>query len=308
MIMLQRCSEEMFAGHKHHDIIGRILKLAPIGFVTKRIHMVAHRGTMRREMQAALCFINGTERILIGIERDLCINHQRLPARHANDDIGPHPPRTAFDAHFRLEITMFGKTAAFQNIAQLLLTPAPARLGGVAQRIDQLGGFAGHPFRARPHRLNLAVEQAKGIAPFALNLGHTFLIAQQAIMNRLEQGLQFLPRSRFGLFEPFIRAFQKLPLRRFEQLAADFAKLRRERILAFPQFCHPRVKTFRLGLQPDKPQPRRIAFAHDPFKIDNRLLEVGQMQITLNLERPRPAPAKKPADEAPNAEDENQCE
>src|SRR3546814_9263578 len=74
------------------------------------------------------------------------------------------------DAHFGLEIGMFGKPAAFEHVAKLLLAPAPARLGRVAQRVDQLRRLARHALGALAHRRDLAVEHAKGVAPFRLDL------------------------------------------------------------------------------------------------------------------------------------------
>src|SRR3546814_15873399 len=69
-------------------------------------------------------------------------------------------PAIAIDnADLGLEIGMFAEAAAFEHIAKLLLAPAPARLGRVAQRVDELRRLARHTLGPLAHRRDLAVEQ-----------------------------------------------------------------------------------------------------------------------------------------------------
>ena len=125
---------------------------------------------------------------------------------------------------------MFGQAAAFEHVAKLLLAPPPARLGGVAQRIDQLGGFGRDALGARLHRLDMAGEQAEVLAPVLLDLADDFLIALEAVVDRLEHGGERLARGRLAFLEALVGALEELLLRAFEQLPADFGELRAERL------------------------------------------------------------------------------
>jgi hypothetical protein len=68
----------------------------------------------------------------------------------------------------------------------LLLAPPPPRLGRIAQRIDQFRGFAGHTLLPQAHLLDLPLEIAERVAPLRLDLGDAFLIALQALVDRLQ--------------------------------------------------------------------------------------------------------------------------
>src|SRR3546814_10108005 len=98
---------------------------------------------------------------------------------------------------------MFAEAAAFEHIAKLLLAPAPARLGRVAQRVDELRRLARHTLGPLAHRRDLAVEQAEGVAPFGLDLTDSFLIFLQAFVYRSEEPtseLQSLMRLSYAVF------------------------------------------------------------------------------------------------------------
>src|SRR3546814_16552425 len=109
-------------------------------------------------------------------------------------------PAIAIDnADLGLEIGMFAEAAAFEHIAKLLLAPAPARLGRVAQRVDELRRLARHTLAPLAHRRDLALEQAEGVAPFGLDLTDRFLIFLHAFVFRVQQGIQFFPRGSIGI-------------------------------------------------------------------------------------------------------------
>ena len=205
----------MLAGDEHHDIIGRVGELLPIGLGAKRVDVSLHRARMGGEVERALAFVDRAERILIGVERDLGVDHQALPAGNAHDHVGPQPRAFIVGmTDLGREIGMFGEAAAFEDVAQLLLAPAAARLGGVAQRIDQLGGLRRDPLGARLHRLDMPGEQPEVLAPVLLDLGHDLLIALEAVVNRLEHRLERFARGRLALLEALVGALEELLLAR----------------------------------------------------------------------------------------------
>src|SRR3546814_16043007 len=120
---------------------------------------------------------------------------------------------------------MFGNPAAFEHVAKLLLAPAPARLGRVAQRVDQLRRLARHALGALAHRRDLAVEHAKGVAPFRLDLAQSVLIFLQTLVDRVQQRLQILPGALFDLLEERVGAFETRLLRPDAHRLSDPAKL-----------------------------------------------------------------------------------
>src|SRR3546814_16517638 len=100
------------------------------------------------------------------------------------------PPRST-RTHTLLPYTspchaMVGKPATCEHGAKLLLAPSPARLGLVAQRVYQLRRLARHSLGSLAHRRDLAVEHAKGVAPFRLDLAHRVLIFLQPLVDRVQ--------------------------------------------------------------------------------------------------------------------------
>ena len=105
------------------------------------------------------------------------------------------------------------------------VAPPPARLWSIAERVDQLGRFARHPFCTFAHGGNLAMEQAKGIAALGLDLGDLLFIFLQPFVHRLEQRLDALPGRFLRLAKARLGPIKKLFLGRFQQLTTDFAEL-----------------------------------------------------------------------------------
>ena len=221
---------------------------------------------------------------------------------------------------------MLGKPAAFQHIAKLLLAPAAARLGRVAQRVDQLGCLAAYRFLPDPHLLDLAAQFAEGIAALRLHLLHALFITLQPLAHRLQHGTQVLTGRLFGLAETLIRTLKKPILRLRQQLLADLAELRRQRILRLTQFDQPRVERARLGLQArdlgtagitivtDRRQflaqrIRRLGALFGAGKINDRLLEFVGPRIALGTKCRHAAAGEPPSRREPDeqGDDDQQC-
>lgn len=82
---------------------------------------------------------------------------------------------------------MLGKSAGFEDVAQLLFAPATAGLGRVAERVNKLGGLARDAFLAEAHLFDLPLEVAEGVAALGLDLGDALFVTRQAIVDWLEQ-------------------------------------------------------------------------------------------------------------------------
>src|SRR3546814_8497163 len=95
----------------------------------------------------------------------------------------------------------------------------------------QLRRLARHALGALAHRRDLAVEHAKGVAPFRLDLAHRVLIFLQPLVDRVQQRLQILHGALFALLEARVGAFEKRLLRPVEHRLSDLTKLRGERRL-----------------------------------------------------------------------------
>ncbi len=237
-IMLQRGGEEMLTGDEHDDIIGRVGELVPIGLARQAIDMRLHRGAMRGQRDASGIFVVRPERVLIGVQGHLGVDHQRAPAGHLDHGIGAQPAILGIDAEFHEEIGALGEAAAFEHVAQLLLAPAPARLGRVAQAIDQPRGLGLHPLLPRAHLLDQPGEVAIGLAARRLDLLDLILIAFQPFTDRREQRADLLLVLFLGLSEALVGAAQERLLRLAEQLVADFAELLRQLLTRFDQQPH----------------------------------------------------------------------
>ena len=117
--------------------------------------------TLNREVRAGsvafgnhlpLALIDCAEGVLIGVQRNFRVNDKGLPAGDANDDVGAEASALpVVGRNLRLKISLFGQTAAFEYVAQLLLAPTPARFGGIAECVDELCGFGRHTFGPGAH-------------------------------------------------------------------------------------------------------------------------------------------------------------
>ena len=239
--------------------------------------MSAHRRRVETEPFQPLGVVDRAERILIGVERHLGVDHQRTPTRHADDRVRSQA-RTFVanrDAHLRLEVGVLTQPAGFEHILQLLLTPAAARLGRVAERIDQLGGFGGNLLLAQPHLLDLPLQVAERVAALGLDLCHTFFIALQAIADGLEHRLEILTGAFLRLAKAGVGTVEEGLLRVAEQLVGDIAKLRRHDVLRLTQFDQPRLERLTLRLQRRDFGAGRIPVGANGRKITPETLGIG---------------------------------
>ena len=133
------------------------------------------------------------------------------------------------------EIGMFGQPALLQHVAQLLLAPAPARLGGIAQRIAQPRCFCTHLLLPFAHRLDQSAKLAKGIDAFLLQLADLRLIGGKALSDRLKQSAQPLGAGFLAFAEAVSRALEEGFLRAFEHFGPRSLKLLLQRLLRFEQ-------------------------------------------------------------------------
>ena len=123
------------------------------------------------------------------------------------------------------EVGVLGQSALFEHVAQLLLAPAPARLGGIAQRIAEPRGFGPNRFLADAHRFNLSGELPKGIDPLLLQRPDLLLVALEPLVDRREQRLEPLGAFLLALGEALLRAFEQRLLRLAENLRAEMLAL-----------------------------------------------------------------------------------
>ena len=64
-------------------------------------------------MPFALVIVLGLEGGLVGVQRDLGVDHQLLLARHVDDGVGTQAPLVGFDRVFEIEVGVFGQAALF---------------------------------------------------------------------------------------------------------------------------------------------------------------------------------------------------
>ena len=107
-ITFQRSSHEVLPRHEHHDIVRRIIKLALIGLGPQRLDMPAHRLGMELQVPFALDIIVGLERRLIGVERDLGVDHQLFLPWHMDNRIGAQTAILGLKRMLQIEIGVLG--------------------------------------------------------------------------------------------------------------------------------------------------------------------------------------------------------
>ena len=133
---------------------------------------------------------------------------------------------------------MFGQPATFEHVAQLLLAPAAARLGRIAQRVDQLGGLARHALLPDTHGLDLPLQLAEGIATFGFDLADGLLVAGEAFVDRLQQLAELVAGLLPGLVQLRFGALQEFLGRGGERLGGGVAELRVELLARLGELPH----------------------------------------------------------------------
>ncbi len=98
----------MLARHEHHHIVRRIVKLALIGLGAQRLHVPPHRLGMKFQMPLALRIVIGLERRLIGVERDLGVDHQLFLPWHMDNRIGAQTAILGLKRMLQIEIGVLG--------------------------------------------------------------------------------------------------------------------------------------------------------------------------------------------------------
>ncbi len=188
---------------------------------------------------------------------------------------------------------MLGKAALFEQVLQRLFAPAPARLGGIGERIAEPLRLALHLVLALAHFLDHAGKLAEGIDPLFLERLDLFLVALEPIADRGEQRLQLFLARLFGMAEPLLGALEKGLLRAVQNLCAgifEFLEQIGARLLEQPLLflesgtLGAELRVFlargrQLLLQPVSP---RGAFAQRRH-LDPRLAQFGDGALELGL-------------------------
>ena len=248
-VLLERGGNEMLTRHEHQHVIGRVLELALVGFCAQRLDMIAHRLDVGVQCDLAGIVVLRLERILIGVERNLGVDHQQLVARYAHDRIGTQPSFIGIDRMFGDEIGVFGKAALFQHVAQLQFAPAPACFRAVAQAVAKLRCGGAHGFLPIAHRLDQAGQVAERIDALLLQLPDLFFIAFQPLVHGREQRFQPFGARFLAFLEAGLRAGEEGFLRLFQHLVARILEFLAQRLLRLDQ--HPLLfgEVFGIGLQ-----------------------------------------------------------
>ena len=71
-------------------------------------------------------FVRRFERAKVGIERNLCVDHDALPARQAHDHVRPHPPILVGQRVLLLEIAMLDHASELDDAFEVELAPTAA--------------------------------------------------------------------------------------------------------------------------------------------------------------------------------------
>ena len=122
----------MLARDEHHDIVGGVGELRPIGLVAERVDVRLDRRGMGGEVEPARTLVDRAEGVLIGVERDLGVDDEALPAGDADDDVGTLARAFVVGmADLGGEVGMFAEAAAFEHVANCCSPQRPRALGAL---------------------------------------------------------------------------------------------------------------------------------------------------------------------------------
>ena len=314
----------MLAGDEHHDIVGGVGELRPIGLVAERVDVRLDRGGVGGEVERALGLVDRAERVLIGVERHLGVDDQALPAGDADDDVGALARALVVGvADLGGEVGMFGLRPQLSSTLRNCCSPQrPRALGALRSALTSLAASA--ETRSVPvlHRLDMPGEQPERVLALGLStLLDRLLIFLQPLVNRLEQGLQIVARRRLAFLEALVGALEEFLLRRARAIG------RRPRRIAFRALPWRRDFGERLERARAPPAPRsarhgarrardarraacRSRRACSPRSLDRPRMGIALLAHRVELEpqrlrhplpRRRPARPEQPADAARRA-------
>ena len=109
-------------------------------------------------MAHAVVLVIGLERGLIGVQRDLGVDHQLLLSGNMHHRIGAQAPLVGVDRMFEIEICVLGQATLFEHVLQRPLAPAPARLGRIGKAVAKPLRLSPDLLLAQPHLLDLGCQ------------------------------------------------------------------------------------------------------------------------------------------------------
>ena len=175
----QRGRQELIARQEQHREFRTVLELFPVALLAELAHALLDLHRVAPERDAARFVVLRFDRVQVGVERRLGVDHDVARLGHAHQQI--RSQRAAFAATTGLlgEIAVLGQARELDHAAQRDLAPAAAHF-----RTAQCGGqIARLALQERLHvhqALDLAGDLAGGLAVFAHDaLRLLFLLAQR---------------------------------------------------------------------------------------------------------------------------------
>lgn len=214
VVGLQRRSQEMIAGKKQDDELGRGLELLPVIFRAERVDMAADFLGVLDQPGGAHGFIRRVARGAKRLERGFRINDDSLAAGQANDEVGPQ----AVGGFLFAKIAVRKHVRHLDDAAQLQLAPASC-VGRGPERGRQPSGFGLKLELREIEGLELLAERSVGTGARFFDLAHLGIHFLKGFADRPDEGFDGL----LPLFEVacgLLLELRKRLFRLFEEVTA----------------------------------------------------------------------------------------
>ena len=155
---------------EHDDELGRVRELSPVRLLAEPPDVVAYLpGMVGQPGPADVVVRSVLVRLEVPDERDLRVDHDRLAAGKAHDDVRPKSPTlVSFDGGLLVEVAVRQHPGHLDHASELDLAPATARVRLPAQGVDEIPRLRPQALVGLPNDLELLVNLAVRALPLLL--------------------------------------------------------------------------------------------------------------------------------------------
>ena len=191
-VVVERRAEPGLVAEEHDDELRGGVELLPVALLPETRHVLADEPRVTGEMAAPRVVVLGLDRVEVGVERCFRVDHEALPARELDHEVGPQqPPLGVVLGSLLLEVAVGDHAGELDDALELHLAPAAAHVRG-AQRGHEVPRLLLQPGLALRDGPQLLADAGDRRQPRLLELARLLVEPRQGLFDGRELRLRLL--------------------------------------------------------------------------------------------------------------------